>query len=183
MEAIIKAWIHTESDRGLQRAILILQALTKSDADNANKKEVLKSHVLDSLSEWSTKLLDKQMAARAVDGKLELYTRKKIANNQQHQEPFVMNPRMALMNAAMQGNETGIQPFNEEKQEPIGPLPHIEPAVSPNLISFQLVLSGESSSILYEYTFISPWWSNYYCNCSTRTTWNYNIGKAITRFT
>ena len=108
------------------------------------------SNATDSLSEWSYKLLDKRTTVRAVDGKLESYTKKKLERKPQHQGPLIMNPRMALMNAAMQESETGIQqPLQKEKQEPIGPLPHIEPAVSPNLISFQLVLSGESWYILF----------------------------------
>ena len=74
-------------------------------------------------------------------------------SNQSHTSQFSvgMHSRMALMSSAFQPNdmnaESPSKPENiEEKQriDTIGPLPHIEPDVLPDINTFRLLINGES---------------------------------------
>ena len=132
---------------------MILRALTMTKDFEDKRQEELSSSVLERLSDWSSKLLNKTATIKAIDGELEIdylafeaeSTHPKSPTNQQ-QIHFNMNPRMALMNAAMHGNNTSSQVRDSEKYEPIGPLPHIEPSVSPDLRTFKMILAGELES-------------------------------------
>jgi hypothetical protein len=150
--AVIKAWINTESDRGLQRAILILRALTMAKDGGDHRIEEHSSSVLMRLSHWSSTLLSKKADIKDVDGELELdylaFEAESSKRQRQEQSPqqqlnFAMNPRMAMFNAAVVGNHASQQRPKEQDRQPIGPLPHIEPDISPDLRSFKMILAGK----------------------------------------
>jgi hypothetical protein len=144
--AIIEAWINSKSDRGLQRAILILRALALSNENGDRRKEESSSSVLKRLSDWSSKLLEKRTSIRAVDGELEVdYLAFEAASSHptstKQQHHFAANPRMALMNAAMHAMNEPRLP-DKETIKPIGPLPHIEAFVGPNLKTFKMIIGA-----------------------------------------
>lgn len=152
--AVIKAWINTESDRGLQRAILILRALTMAKDGGDHRIEEHSSSVLMRLSHWSSTLLSKKADIKDVDGELEIdylafeaesSQRQRQRQEQSPQQPlnFAMNPRMAMFNAAVSGNHASLKRPEQQDRQPIGPLPHIEPDISPDLRSFKMILAGK----------------------------------------
>lgn len=121
------------------------------DGGNSRKEEI-SSSALERLSDWSSKLLNKTLTVRTVGGELEIdylafeteTTRAKSETNRHQQHHFVAtNPRIALMNAAMNGNGTAHRVRNNQTYEPIGPLPHIEPSVNPDLRTFKMILAGK----------------------------------------
>ena len=148
---MIKAWISTESVRGLQRAVLILYSLITNNISANKLAEDPSSSVLKSLSYWSSKLVDNTISIRAVDGRLEIdcvavgttsFSRKKQSTQQQHQIPFAMNTRMALITSAVYGNNKSREAPKKEILESIGALPHIEPSVDPDLKSFKMIIGA-----------------------------------------
>lgn len=153
MKAVLKSWINTNTDRGLQRAILLLHALAMGQNGADGGKGETSSSLLNRLSRLSSELLNKKSHVKAVDGKLEItYSMfdvegapENISRRQQpHQMHLAFNPMMALLNTAMTGNTDRTLPIDKESSEPIGALPHIEPSVSPDLRSFKIVVGGES---------------------------------------
>ena len=147
MKAVIKSWVNTQTDRGLQRAILILRALTMGQNSVDGGNEEYSSSLSSRLSEMSLELLTKKTSFKAVNG--ELLELEKIASTytkrfkQQNQTHLAFNPRMALLNATMTGNDD-LTTHDKESSKPIGALPYIEPSVSPDLRSFKMVVGGES---------------------------------------
>ena len=76
---------------------------------------------------------------------------KKSSQSHTYQFSVGMHSRMALMSSAFQPNdinaESPTKPESaEEKQriDTIGPLPHIEPDVLPDINTFRLLINGES---------------------------------------
>lgn len=141
----------------MQRAILLLRALTLNKGTINETESKLKEEppsVLDRLSQWSSKLLDKTISVKAVDGELEIdylaFERERInpkqqMSNEQHNInplPFGMSGRMALMNPVSHENDNGPSNLTAESRS-IGPLPHIEPTVEPDLKTFKMILGGK----------------------------------------
>ena len=76
---------------------------------------------------------------------------KKSSQSHTYQFSVGMHSRMALMSSAFQPNDMNyVNPCKaenaEEKQriDTIGPLPHIEPDVLPDINTFRLLINGES---------------------------------------
>eukprot|EP00804_Cyclotella_cryptica_P008298 CCRYP_016502-RB/>CCRYP_016502-RB protein AED:0.04 eAED:0.04 QI:151/1/1/1/1/1/2/1382/756 len=162
--SVIKAWINTSSDRGLHRAILILRALTlnrdvvDSESYRGGERTALKEElptVLDRISQWTSRLLDKRTPIRAVGGELEIdylsFEAESTTAHRDHglhtnQMPLGISGRMALMNPAFQGSISSPRNFGKGSRESIGPLPHIEPNVHPDLKTFKIIINGEFRS-------------------------------------
>ena len=120
-------------------------------SDRTPIKEELPS-VLDRISQWTSRFLDKTIPIRAVGGELEIdylaFEAESTTADRDHrlhmnQIPLGISGRMALMHPAFQGSN--YVPRNDAKgnRESIGPLPHIEPNVLPDLKTFKIVVNGE----------------------------------------
>lgn len=137
------------------RALTLNRDMVDSDSNRGSDRTAMKEElptVLDRISRWTSRFLDKTIPIRAVGGELEIdYLAFEAESTTAHRDhglpvnqiPLGISGRMALMNPASQGSN--IVPRNEGNgnRESIGPLPHIEPNVLPDLKTFKIIVNGE----------------------------------------
>ena len=197
--AVIKAWINSGTERGLHRAVLLLQSLALNGIDSneaasmngdGDNPESSTSTLFDRIARWGTSLLSKNdnSGNHAGETRTENVTRNKsnrsdnrsgndynnfgggvgIANRLNYlsqdsnakksiqtntdQISVGMHSRMLLMSSAFQSsnaqsssNSPDAEATGEKRGlDPIGPLPHIESDVLPDIATFRLLINGES---------------------------------------
>ena len=198
--AVIKAWIKSGTERGLHRAVLLLQSLAlnginSNETANMNgegfKAESSSTTLFDRIARWGTSLLSNNDSSgrHAGDTGTKNVTRNKsrthdrsgndpnfgggvgIANRLNYlaqdipakksiqtnadQISVGMHSRMLLMSSAfqssdMQSSSNLLDAEATDKKrglDPIGPLPHIEPDILPDITTFRLLINGESLNV------------------------------------
>ena len=197
--AVIKAWINSGTERGLHRAVLLLQSLALNGIDSNeaasmngddDNPESSTTTLFDRIARWGTSLLSNNgnSGNHAGETRTENVTRNKsnrsdnrsgndynnfgggvgIANRLNYlsqdspakksiktntdQISVGMHSRMLLMSSAFQSSDAQTSSNSPDAEatgekrglDPIGPLPHIESDVLPDIATFRLLINGES---------------------------------------
>jgi len=196
--AVIKAWIKSGTERGLHRAVLLLQSLALNGMnsnetaymnDEGDKPGSFSTTLFDRIARWGTTMLSKNDSSgrQAGDTRRENATRNRskiydrngndpnfggfggvgIANRLNYLaqdipakksiQPYTdqisvgMHSRMLLMSSALQSSDAQSSNSNLSDAEvtgekrgldPVGPLPHIEPDILPDITTFRLLINA-----------------------------------------
>lgn len=168
---MIKAWVKTDSNRGLSRVVNYIHSLAlNGQRQNINEQDGV-SHeakkgsltVLERIIKWGASLLlsntiDASQSPISKDGRRNIQSEKKNVNNQDlsnykhHKHHHAVSnvgisSRLNYINFAGMGNTnatsiTSSQESVEDENIPIGPMPEIEAGVTPDMKTFQIVISG-----------------------------------------
>ena len=164
--AVIKAWVKTDSNRGLSRAVNYIHSLALngqqqniSEQDGVSQEAKKGSHtVLERIIKWGASLLlsnttDASQSPISKDGRRNIQSEKGLSNNKHHHavSNVGITSRLNYLNFAGMGNTnatsiTSSRESVEDENIPIGPMPEIEAGVTPDLKTFQIVISGKWES-------------------------------------
>lgn len=170
--AVIKAWVKTDSNRGMSRAINYIHSLAlNGQRQNINEQDGA-SHeakkgsltVLERIIKWGASLLlsntiDASQSLISKDGRRNIQSEEKNVSNQ---DPSNYKHHHAVSNVSILSrlnylnfagmvntNATSIKSSQgsvEDENIPIGPMPEIEAGVTPDMKTFQIVISGKWES-------------------------------------
>lgn len=166
---MIKAWIKTDSTRGLSRAVNYIHSLALNGQRHNTSEQDGVSHeakkgsytVLEKIIKWGASLLLSKttdaVQSPSIVGRENILSEKKKINYQglsnyphHHAVSNVgISSRLNHLNFAGMSNTnnatsiTSSQDTVEDENVPIGPMPEIETGVTPDMKTFQIVTSGK----------------------------------------
>ena len=177
---MIKAWIKCGTDRGLQRAVLLLRALAlnriNSNEENTNfndkdTEDGSSATIFDRIARWGTSLLSTdgsigrqnvefrpgneaktpnanypQIVGIGIANRLnylaQMKPTKMTAPSNNEQIPVGLHSRMSMISSSFQSKDAHDTANGEQRSDPVGPLPFIEPDIIPDITTFRLLIKG-----------------------------------------